>query len=300
MQAARQLAAMGYRGAVSMGGGFVRWKAEGRPWRAGGRDDAPHPEPAAPGARYSRQLVMPEVGPAGQARLAAARVLVVGAGGLGSPSLLYLAAAGVGTIGVVDFDTVEMSNLQRQVVHTHGRLGRQKTESAASALRELNPDVTVVGHDELLDAGNAGRLVAGHDVVIDGSDTFATRYALNDACAAAGIPLVHASVYRFEGQLTVFAPPAGPCYRCLFPEPPADAEAFACAVTGVLGVVPGVMGLLQATEALKLILGLGRPLIGRLLVHDALEGTFEEVRLQADPACPVCSGLGAAAAQGRS
>jgi sulfur-carrier protein adenylyltransferase/sulfurtransferase len=286
MAAARHLHGLGYGRAVSLRGGFVRWKAEGRPWQI---DAGPGDAPLAPGSRYSRQLVMPEVGAEGQARLAAARVLVVGAGGLGSPSLLYLAAAGIGTIGVVDFDTVDVSNLQRQVVHSHARLGRRKSDSAAAALHELNPEISVVAHDELLDAGNAGRLVAGHDVVIDGSDTFPTRYALNDACVAAGIPLVHASVYRFEGQLTVLAPPAGPCYRCLFPQPPADAEAYACAVTGVLGVVPGVMGLLQATEALKLVLRIGRPLIGRLLVHDALEGTFEEVRLQRDPGCPVCS-----------
>ena len=292
--AARQLAALGYATPLSLAGGIVRWQAEGRPVKLPAAQTNSAPATAA-SARYARQMALPEVGPAGQARLADARVLVVGAGGLGSPALLYLAAAGVGTVGVVDHDTVELSNLHRQVVHAHDRLGRHKTESAAEALRALNPEVNVVEHTALLTEYNVSGLISGYDVVIDGSDTFATRYALNDAAAAAGVSLVHASVYRFEGQLTVFAPPAGPCYRCLYPAPPADEAALACAVTGVLGVVPGVMGMLQATEALKLLLGVGEPLIGRLLTWDALAGTFDEIRLRRDPACPTCGHLAAPA-----
>jgi molybdopterin/thiamine biosynthesis adenylyltransferase/rhodanese-related sulfurtransferase len=285
--AARQLVTLGYRDVASVAGGIIRWKAEGRPV------ELPAGTPAAvTNPRYSRHIVMPEVGPAGQARLAQAKVLVIGAGGLGSPALLYLAAAGVGTIGIVDFDVVELSNLQRQVVHADDRVGVKKTVSAAQTIRALNPEVKVVEHDEMLTAANVDRLIAGYDIVLDGTDTFETRYWLNDAAVRAALPVVHASVFRFEGQLTVFVPFAGPCYRCLYPTPPPPELAPGCSVAGVLGVVPGVMGLLQATEAVKVILGIGDPLVGRLLVWDALDGTFGELTLQRDPDCPAC-GVGA-------
>jgi molybdopterin/thiamine biosynthesis adenylyltransferase len=231
---------------------------------------------------------MPEIGPAGQARLAQSKVLVIGAGGLGSPALLYLAAAGVGTLGIVDFDTVDLTNLQRQVIHADDRVGMPKTTSAARTLKALNPDVrVVVGNDMLTDA-NVDEIISGFDLVIDGTDTFETRYTLNDAAVRARIPVIHASVFRFEGQLTVFKPFDGPCYRCLYPTPPPPELAPGCNVAGVLGVVPGVMGMLQATEALKLLLGIGEPLVGRLLLWDALDGTFDEVTLRRDPNCPAC------------
>ena len=280
--AARELHEMGYADPISMAGGFDRWKAEGRP------TTQPRVLTAEQRRRYSRHLLMPEVGAEGQAKLLDSRVLVVGAGGLGAPALLYLAAAGVGTIGIVDFDTVDLSNLQRQVVHPSDRVGHRKTESAAETVRALNPDVRVEIHDELLDASNVARIIAGHDVIVDGTDTFETRYVLNDAAVAAGIPVVHASVFRFEGQLTVFAPGRGPCYRCLYPAPPPPELAPSCSVAGVLGVVPGTLGILQATEALKLLLGIGTPLIGRLLLYDALDESFEELELRRDPHCPAC------------
>lgn len=289
-RAARQIASLGYRDVMSVSGGIVRWKAEGRPWQLPERTTASAPDP-----RYSRQLVMPEIGPAGQAKLAQGKVLFIGAGGLGSPGLLYLAASGVGTLGIVDFDVVDLSNLQRQVVHTSDRVGRKKTESAAATIRALNPEVKVVAHDEMMGEDNVERLIQGYDVVLDGTDTLETRYTLNDAAVRARIPVVHASVFRFEGQLTVFAPFVGPCYRCLYPTLPPPELAPGCSVAGVLGVVPGTMGLLQATEALKLILGIGEPLIGRLLIYDALDSTFHELRLRRDPECPAC---GDAARQG--
>jgi len=220
-------------------------------------------------------------------------VLFIGAGGLGSPGLLYLAAAGVGTLGIVDFDVVDLSNLQRQVVHADDRIGMKKTQSAAQTIRALNPEVKVVAHDEMLTEENVDRLIAGYDVVIDGTDTFETRYTLNDAAVRAAIPVVHASVFRFEGQLSVFVPYEGPCYRCLYPTPPPPELAPGCSVAGVLGVVPGVMGLLQATEAIKVLLRLGDPLVCRLLIWDALDGSFSEVTLRRDPNCPAC-GRGAA------
>jgi sulfur-carrier protein adenylyltransferase/sulfurtransferase len=281
--AARTMRSMGYADVVSMAGGIEQWVREGRPIAdLGGLSDAQR-------QRYSRHLLIPEVGPDGQARLLASKVLLVGAGGLGSPAALYLAAAGVGTIGIVDFDTVDVSNLQRQVIHTTARIGERKTASASRTLAALNPDVRVVTHDEMLTADNVTRLIEGYDVVLDGTDSFETRYLLNDAAVIAGIPVVHASVYRFEGQLTVFDPPAGPCYRCLYPTPPPPELAPACSVAGVLGVVPGIMGLLQANEVLKLLLGIGTTLAGRLVLFDALEGEFTELRLRRDPACPVCS-----------
>ena len=284
LNAAFQMAQLGYRDVVSMAGGIIRWRQEGRPI------ELPSAAPTTRSAdRYARHLVMPEIGVAGQAKLGQAKVLVVGAGGLGSPALLYLAAAGVGTLGIVDFDTVDASNLQRQVVHADDRVGMPKTESAARTLRGLNPDVRVVQHREALVDANVDSLIAGYDLVIDGTDTFETRYTLNDAAVRARTTVVHASVYRFEGQLTVFKPFDGPCYRCLYPTPPPPELAPGCSVAGVLGVVPGVMGMLQATEALKLLLGIGEPLIGRLLLWDALDATFDEVTLRRDPNCPVCA-----------
>jgi len=282
----QQLRAMGYASPISMAGGFEMWKAEGRPWT--------QPVMLTPEQkrRYSRHLLIPEVGSAGQAKLLASKVLFIGAGGLGSPALLYLAAAGVGTIGIVDFDMVDLSNLQRQVVHTSERVGLKKTESAAATIRALNPDVAIELHEEMLTEENVQRLIEGYDVIVDGTDTFETRYTLNDASVRAGIPVVHASVFRFEGQLTVFQPFVGPCYRCLYPTSPPPELAPACSVAGVLGVVPGALGILQATEALKILLGIGESLVGRLLIYDALEATFEELKLRRDPDCPTC-GAGA-------
>jgi molybdopterin/thiamine biosynthesis adenylyltransferase len=280
---------MGYTDVVSMNGGFQAWKAQGLEWVAPvGLTDQQR-------LRYSRHLLIPEVGSAGQAKLLDARVLLIGAGGLGSPAALYLAAAGVGTIGIVDFDVVDVSNLQRQVIHTSDRVGQKKVESARRTLNALNPDVTVVALDEMLVAGNVDRLLAGYDVIVDGTDTFETRYLLNDAAVAAGIPVVHASVFRFEGQLTTFIPYEGPCYRCLYPTPPPPELAPGCSVAGVLGVVPGILGMLQANEVLKLLLGIGETLAGRLLLFDALETEFTVLGLRRDPACPVCSDAARAA-----
>jgi molybdopterin/thiamine biosynthesis adenylyltransferase/rhodanese-related sulfurtransferase len=281
--AGQALARLGYTDVVSMSGGFDAWKGQGLEWAA--TSDLT----AAQRQRYSRHLLIPEVGSAGQAKLLASKVLLVGAGGLGSPAALYLAAAGVGTIGLIDFDVVDLSNLQRQVVHTTDRVGVPKVESARRSITALNPDVRVVTYEEMLLADNVERVIAGYDVVVDGTDTFETRYLLNDAAVAAGIPVVHASVYRFEGQLSTFVPYEGPCYRCLYPTPPPPELAPGCSVVGVLGVVPGMMGLLQATEALKVLLGIGTTLSGRLLLFDALEMEFTELRLRRDPACPVCS-----------
>lgn len=279
---AQVLAEMGYTNLASMKGGFQAWKSEGRDWTK------PVVLSKEQKTRYSRHLLIPEVGAEGQARLLGSKALFIGAGGLGSPALLYLAAAGVGTLGIVDFDVVDLSNLQRQIVHTTDRVGRKKVESAAETVRALNPDVTVVPHEEMLTEANVERLIAGYDVILDGTDTFETRYTLNDAAVRAGIPVVHASVFRFEGQLTVFIPNEGPCYRCLYPSPPPPELAPGCSVAGVLGVVPGTMGLLQATEALKVLLGIGETLAGRLLIYDALDATFSELRLRRDPHCPAC------------
>ena len=280
--AAAQLAEFGYTDVVSMSGGFQQWKSEGRSWT----------RPVVLGneqkQRYSRHLLIPEVGAEGQLKLLDSKVLFIGAGGLGSPAMLYLAAAGVGTIGIVDFDIVDLSNLQRQVVHTTDSVGRKKTDSAAETIRALNPDVRVVAHEEMLTEDNVDRLIAGYDVVVDGTDTFETRYALNDAAVRARIPVIHASVFRFEGQLTVFKPYDGPCYRCLYPTPPPPELAPGCSVAGVLGVVPGTLGMLQATETIKVLLDIGDSLAGRLLIYDALDMSFQELRLRRDPACPAC------------
>jgi molybdopterin/thiamine biosynthesis adenylyltransferase/rhodanese-related sulfurtransferase len=280
--AAQVLLGMGYEDVASMNGGFQAWKAEGRAF------SQPITLSTEQKLRYSRHLLIPEVGAAGQARLLASRVLFIGAGGLGSPAMLYLAAAGVGTIGVVDFDVVDASNLQRQVIHRFDRVGMKKTESAAQTIRELNPDVRVLTHEEMLGPDNVDRLIADYDLIFDGTDTFETRYTLNDAAVRAGIPVVHASVFRFEGQLTVFKPHEGPCYRCLYPTPPPPELAPGCSVAGVLGVVPGVMGMLQATEGIKVLLSLGDSLAGRLLIYDALDGSFSELQLRRDPHCPAC------------
>jgi sulfur-carrier protein adenylyltransferase/sulfurtransferase len=280
--AARSLAELGYGQVVSLAGGYGRWSDAGFP------TERPAVLRAEQKARYRRHLTLPEVGEAGQAKLLAGRVLVLGAGGLGSPAALYLAAAGVGTLGIVDSDVVDASNLQRQVLHTTLRTGQPKTESAREALNALNPDVRVVGFQERLRADNVERILEGFDVVLDGGDNFPTRYLLNDACVLLGKPLVHGSVFRFEGQLTTILPRQGPCYRCLYPAPPPPELAPSCAEAGVLGVLPGVIGLLQATEALKLLLGVGAPLVGRLLTYDALAGHFRELQLRRDPSCTAC------------
>ncbi len=281
--AAQTLAEMGYTNVASMSGGFQAWKG------AGYEFETPVVLSTEQKQRYSRHLLIPEVGAEGQARLLGSKALLIGAGGLGSPAALYLAAAGVGTIGIVDFDVVDVSNLQRQIIHTTDRVGERKVESARKAIEALNPEVKVVAHEEMLVAANVERIIAGYDVILDGTDTFETRYILNDAAVAAGIPVVHASVFRFEGQLTTFVPFEGPCYRCLYPTPPPPELAPGCSVAGVLGVVPGILGMLQANEGLKVLLGIGETLAGRLLLFDALETEFTELRLRRDPNCPVCS-----------
>jgi molybdopterin/thiamine biosynthesis adenylyltransferase/rhodanese-related sulfurtransferase len=292
--AARMLRQMGYTDVANFTGSFQAWSRAGLPI------ETSSPLSAQQVRRYSRHLLIPEVGASGQARLLDAKVLLIGAGGLGSPAALYLAAAGVGTIGIVDFDVVDESNLQRQVLHTTERVGVKKVESAAITIGALNPDVRVVGHDEMLTDENVDRLIAGYDAILDGTDTFEVRYTLNDAAVRAGIPVVHASVFRFEGQLTTFAPGVGPCYRCLYPTPPPPELAPGCSVAGVLGVVPGIMGLLQTNELLKLLLGVGDPLVGRLLIFDGLDGTFTELKLRRDPACPACGHLWADEGEGRA
>lgn len=239
-------------------------------------------------ARYARHLILPEVGLAGQRKLKAARVALIGAGGLGSPAALYLAAAGVGTLGIIDDDLVDASNLQRQVIHSTASVGQRKTASATARIEELNPGVRVESHNVRLTADNAMELLRGYDIVIDGTDNFPTRYAATDACVLLGIPYVYGAVYRFEGQTSFFDALVGPCYRCLFPEPPPPGAAPSCEEAGVLGVLPGIIGLLQATQAIKAIVGIGKTLAGRLLVFDALELTFRELRLHKDPKCALC------------
>jgi sulfur-carrier protein adenylyltransferase/sulfurtransferase len=281
--AAKTLAELGYEDVVSLSGGFTDWKRNGFPVQLQAGLDAPRR------ARYSRHLLIPEVGEEGQLKLLDSKVLLVGAGGLGSPASLYLAAAGVGRIGIVDADVVDESNLQRQIVHSTESLGEPKVDSAKRAIEALNPDVEVVAYKERLTSENIERILAdGWDVIVDGADNFPTRYLVNDASVWHDIPVVHGSIYRFEGQVTVFKPHVGPCYRCLFPTPPPPELAPSCAEGGVLGVLPGVIGSLQASEALKLALGIGEPLIGRLLLFDALSAEFNEVKLRRDPDCPVC------------
>lgn len=280
--AADTLQKLGYTNVISMAGGFNRWKDSGKPWTTPASFT---PEQAQ---RYSRHLLIPEVGEAGQQKLLNSKVLLIGAGGLGSPAAYYLASAGVGTLGIVDSDVVDLTNLQRQILHTTDRIGESKVSSAKQTLEALNPDVKIVGYEERLSAANIDRIIEGYDVVIDGADNFPTRYLLNDASVKHRVPVVHGSIYRFEGQVTVFKPFEGPCYRCLFPEPPPPELAPSCAEAGVLGVLPGVIGTVQATEAIKLLLAIGDPLVGRYLLYDALEGSFREVRLRRDPECPVC------------
>ena len=281
--AAKTLEELGYANVRSLAGGFTDWKRNGLPVAL--------PRTLGPEQRqrYSRHVLIPEVGEAGQLRLLDSRMLLIGAGGLGSPAGLYLAAAGVGKIGIVDDDVVDATNLQRQVLHSTARLGEPKVESAQRTLTELNPDVDVVGYGERLSSENVDRILGdGWDLIVDGADNFPTRYLLNDASVWHDIPVVHGSIFRFEGQVTIFKPGDGPCYRCLFPEPPPPELAPSCAEGGVLGVLPGVVGSLQASEALKLALGIGDPLVGRLMLFDALSATFTEVALRRDPACPVC------------
>jgi sulfur-carrier protein adenylyltransferase/sulfurtransferase len=281
--AAKVLAEMGYGDVVSLAGGFSDWK------RNGFEITIPRALTPEQRARYSRHLLIPEVGEEGQQRLLDARVLLVGAGGLGSPASLYLAAAGLGTLGIVDADVVDESNLQRQIVHSTERLGEPKVASAKRTLEALNPDVRVVTYEERLTSENVDRILGeGWDVIVDGADNFPTRYLVNDASVWHGIPVVHGSIFRFEGQVTVFAPPEGPCYRCLFPQPPPPELAPSCAEGGVLGVLPGIIGSIQANEALKLVLDRGDSLEGRLLLFDALATTLDEVNVRRDPDCPVC------------
>jgi sulfur-carrier protein adenylyltransferase/sulfurtransferase len=281
--AAKTLEELGYENVVSLAGGFTDWKRNGLPF------DVPRVLDADKRRRYSRHLLIPEVGEEGQTRLLDSRMLLIGAGGLGSPASLYLAAAGVGTLGIVDDDAVDETNLQRQIIHSTERLGESKADSAKRTIEALNPDVTVKVFKERLTSENVDRILGeGWDVIVDGADNFPTRYLLNDASIWHDIPVVHGSIYRFEGQTTVFKPKEGPCYRCLFPQPPPPELAPSCAEGGVLGVLPGIVGSLQANEALKLALGIGDPLVGRLLLFDALETQFTEIALRRDPECPVC------------
>lgn len=281
--AARTLAELGYTNVVSLNPGFVRWKDMGLPVEEPAKFTQEQLD------RYSRHLLMPEVGEAGQAKLLKGRVLLLGAGGLGSPAALYLAAAGVGTLGLVDADKVDASNLQRQILHATSRLGIPKVRSAETAIRDLNPDVNVVSYEERLTSENVDRIFgAGWDCVIDGCDNFPTRYLVNDASLFHRIPVIHGSIFRFDGQLTTFMPHQGPCYRCLYPEPPPAHLAPSCAEAGVLGILPGTIGILQATEAVKLLLGRGEVLCGRLLTYDSLKMTFRTLRLRRDDDCPAC------------
>jgi len=281
--AAKTLESLGYTDVVSVAGGFNRWKDEGRDWRT--------PQVLSPEQRhrYHRHTLLPEVGDKGQLQLLDAKILLLGAGGLGSPAALYLAAAGVGTLGIVDMDVVDESNLQRQILHNIDRVGDRKVDSAKKTLTALNSDVNVVTHDMRLDASNVLDIISQYDVVIDGADNFPSRYLLNDASLKAGVPVVHGSIFRFEGQATVFTPYDGPCYRCMIPEPPPAELAPSCAEAGVLGVLPGIIGSIQALEAIKLVLDLGDSLSGRLLAYDAMEESFREFKVLRDPACPACS-----------
>ena len=281
--AAKTLTDLGYDRAISLAGGYTDWQRNGFP------TDLPRSLGPERTTRYSRHLLIPEVGEEGQLRLLDSRILLIGAGGLGSPAALYLAAAGVGTLGIIDADVVDETNLQRQIAHSRNSLGEPKTDSARRTIEALNPDVEVVPFRERLTSENIERILEpGWDVIVDGADNFPTRYLVNDASIWHKIPVVHGSIYRFEGQVTVFKPYEGPCYRCLFPTPPPPELAPSCAEGGVLGVLPGVIGSLQASEALKLALGIGEPLVGRLLLFDALAATFDEVKLRRDPDCPVC------------
>jgi molybdopterin/thiamine biosynthesis adenylyltransferase/rhodanese-related sulfurtransferase len=280
--AAQTLQELGYTDVASVIGGFNRWKDEGRPWAA--------PVSLTPEQRnrYQRHLLLPEVGETGQLALLDAKVLLLGAGGLGSPAAVYLAAAGVGTLGIIDMDVVDASNLQRQILHNTDRVGERKVDSAKKTLTLMNPDVNVVTYDVRLGADNVLDIIDGYDVIVDGTDNFPTRYLVNDASLLKRIPVVHGSIFRFEGQATVFNPYEGPCYRCMIPEPPPAELAPSCAEAGVLGVLPGIVGSIQAVEAIKLLLGIGDSLQGRLLAYDALEQSFRTFKVHRDPACPAC------------
>ena len=280
--AAKTLQDLGYTDVVNLAGGFNKWKDEGRPWSV--------PRTLTPDQRnrYQRHLLLPEVDVKGQQKLLDSKVLLLGAGGLGSPAALYLAAAGVGTLGVIDMDVVDESNLQRQILHNMDRVGERKVDSAKKTLTALNPDVNVVTYDVRLGADNILDILDGYDVIVDGTDNFPTRYLVNDASLVKRIPVVHGSIFRFEGQATVFKPYEGPCYRCMIPEPPPAEMAPSCAEAGVLGVLPGIVGSIQAMEAIKLLLDLGEPLVGRLLAYDALEESFRTFKYRRDPECAAC------------
>ncbi len=280
--AARTLQELGYTDVVSVIGGFNKWKDEGLPWTT------PRTLTADQRNRYQRHLLLPEVGEEGQMKLLDAKVLLLGAGGLGSPAALYLAAAGVGTLGIIDMDVVDASNLQRQVLHNMDRIGMRKVDSAKQTLTAINPDLTVRTYDVRLGADNILDVIDGYDVIVDGTDNFPTRYLVNDAALVKNIPVVHGSIFRFEGQVTIFSPYVGPCYRCMIPEPPPAELAPSCAEAGVLGVLPGIVGSIQALEAIKLILSLGDPLIGRLLTYDSMDQSFRTFRVRRDPSCPAC------------
>jgi sulfur-carrier protein adenylyltransferase/sulfurtransferase len=280
--AGQTLRTLGYTNVTSLAGGYNAWASSGLP------TEKPIVLTDAQRRRYSRHLLVPEVGEAGQAKLLKSKVLIIGAGGLGSPSAYYLAAAGVGTIGLIDNDLVDESNLQRQILHNVGRVGKPKVESARETLLGLNPDITINALNDRLTKENVLDIISDYDVILDGTDNFPTRYLLNDASVILHKPVVHGSVFRFEGQVTVFKPFDGPCYRCLFPEPPPPELAPNCAEAGVLGVLPGTIGLLQATETIKVLLGIGDSLIGRLLTYDALTESFDELRIFRDPRCPAC------------
>jgi sulfur-carrier protein adenylyltransferase/sulfurtransferase len=280
--AAKTLLDLGYTHVESANPGFVRWKDLGYPM------ELPPSLTDAQRDRYSRHILLPEVGEAGQAKLLAAKILLLGAGGLGSPAALYLAAAGVGTLGLVDADVVDASNLQRQILHATSRIGEPKVDSGERTIRDLNPDVKVVKFQERLDSSNVERIFQGFDIIVDGCDNFPTRYLVNDASVFMNKPVVHGSIFRFEGQVTTFIPRSGPCYRCLYPEPPPPHLAPSCQEAGVLGILPGIIGTLQATEAIKLVLGKGNTLSGRLVTYDSLRMKFGELRLRRDKACPVC------------
>ncbi len=281
--AAQTLQQLGYTNVVSLVGGFNKWKNEGRAWRD------PQVLTADQRNRYSRHLLLPEVGATGQQKLLESRVLLLGAGGLGSPAALYLAAAGVGTIGIIDMDVVDESNLQRQILHNLDRIGDRKVDSAKKTISLLNPDVNVVTFDTRLGADNVLEVLSDFDVIVDGTDNFPTRYLVNDASLLKRIPVVHGSIFRFEGQVTVFHPYVGPCYRCMVPQPPPAELAPSCSEAGVLGVLPGIIGSLQAMEAIKLLLDLGDTLAGRILSYDALETSFRTFNVRRDPECPACS-----------
>ena len=280
--AAEQLEALGYTDVASMAGGILAWQEQGLPVVAASGMTAEQRD------RYSRHTLLPEVGVDGQLKMLNAKVLLVGAGGLGAPTALYLAAAGIGTLGLVDDDVVDASNLQRQVIHNTERIGRPKTESARLTIEALNPDVDVVEHRVRLDSSNIVELLSDYDVIVDGADNFPTRYLLNDASVRLRKPVVSASILSFDGQISTFVPYEGPCYRCLYPTPPPAELAPSCSANGVLGVMAGTMGLLQANEVLKLVLGIGEPLIGRLLLFEALSTRFTELKVRRDPECPIC------------